>query len=46
MFTIVFSRVNCAFFILFGDGPVHTRSLLALCPTRADAEALLASWSR
>ena len=46
MFTIVFSRVNCAFFILFGRGPVPTRSVLAVVPTRAEAEALLADWTR
>jgi hypothetical protein len=44
--SIVWSPVNQAFLILFGSGPVATRSVLAICATRADAEARLADWSR
>lgn len=44
MFTIQFSPVNQAFLILFGSGPTHTRSVLAVCATRSDAEWQLAQW--
>ena len=45
MFHIVFSRVNCAWFILFGRD-VATASVLRIVNTKAEAESLLAEWSR
>lgn len=44
MFTIAFSPVMQAFLILFGAGPVHTRTVLAICASRNDAEGLLSQW--
>lgn len=44
MFSIVFSPVNQAWFILFGTGPVATRSVLRIVASREEAEELLASW--
>lgn len=46
MFSIQFSPVMQAFLILFGSGAVYTRNVLAICPTREDAEWRLAEWSR
>lgn len=45
MFTIVRNRVGCNWLILFGAGPVHTRSVLAACTTRREAQDLLHSWT-
>ena len=43
MFHIVFSRINQAWFILFGK-EVATASVLRVVNTKAEAESLLAEW--